>query len=131
MDPSQTRYTEDHEWVSVEGDSLTLGITDFAQDELGEVVYVDLPEVGEHFDAGDEIGSIESVKAVAEVFTPISGEVIETNAALEEAPETVNEDPLARGWLVKLRIAPDDPKLSALMDAEAYAAFTATQDAEN
>lgn len=128
MYPSQYRYTKEHEWIKVEGDAATLGITSFAQDELGEVVYVDLPEVGERFDAGDEIGSIESVKAVAEIYTPIGGEIVELNASLEEAPETVNEHPHDDGWLVKLRIEANDPKLAELMDAEAYSTFAHAED---
>lgn len=128
MYPSEYRYSEDHEWIHVDGDVATIGITSFAQDELGEVVYVDLPEAGDSFEAGDEIGSIESVKAVAEVYTPLSGEVIEANAALEDAPETVNNAPHDKGWLIKLRIDPKDAKLGELMDAEKYAAFAIGED---
>lgn len=128
MYPSEYRYSEEHEWVQVEDGVATIGITSFAQDELGEVVYVDLPEAGDSFDAGDEIGSIESVKAVAEVYTPLAGEIVEANAALEDAPETVNEAPHDKGWLIKLRIDPEDPMLDKLMDAEKYAAFTTADD---
>ncbi len=128
MYPSEYRYSEEHEWVQVENDIATIGITAFAQDELGEVVYVDLPEAGDSFEAGDEIGSIESVKAVAEVYTPLAGEIVEANGELDDAPETVNEDPHAKGWLIKLRIDPNDPKLGELMDAAKYVAFTKADD---
>ncbi len=120
--PSQYLYTEEHEWVQTEGDVCTLGITEFAQSELGEVVYVDLPEVGATFDAGDEIGTIESVKAVAEVYTPVSGEIVEVNSDLEDVPETVNDDPHENGWLVKVRISASD-ELDSLMSAADYEAF--------
>ena len=121
--PKEYSYSKEHEWISLDGDVATLGITSYAQDELGEVVYVDLPEVGESFDAGDEIGSIESVKAVAEVYTPLAGEIVAVNEALDDAPETVNEKPHDTGWLVKMRIDPNDGALGELMDADAYAAF--------
>lgn len=128
MYPKAYLYTQEHEWLSVDGDIATLGITQFAQDELGEVVYVDLPEVGESYAAGDEIGSIESVKAVAEVYTPISGEIVEVNEVLDETPETVNDSPHDDGWLVKLRIDPDDPALDEMMDADAYTSFASSSD---
>lgn len=118
--PSDYLYTDDHEWLKVEDDVVTLGITDYAQSELGEVVYVDLPEVGDTYDAGDEIGSIESVKAVAEIFTPVAGEVVEVNEELEDAPETVNEDPHETGWICKVKLSGEIDR-SGLMDAEAYA----------
>lgn len=117
--PSDYLYTDDHEWLKVEDDVVTLGITDYAQSELGEVVYVDLPEVGDTYDAGDEIGSIESVKAVAEIFTPVAGEVVEVNENLEDAPETVNEDPHEDGWICKVKVSGAIDR-SGLMDAEAY-----------
>lgn len=123
MYPSDYRYTRDHEWVRIEGDTCTLGITDFAQKELGEVVYVEHPEVGHLFDAHDEIGTIESVKAVAEVFTPVAGEVIEINEALKDDPQLVNEDPHADGWLVKIKYS-DSSDFDELMNAEDYEAFT-------
>lgn len=121
--PNEYSYSKEHEWLSLDGDVATIGITDFAQDELGEVVYVDLPDIGESFDAGDEIGTIESVKAVAEVYTPIAGEIVAVNETLDETPETVNEKPHDDGWLIKMRIDPEDAKLGELMNAEAYAAF--------
>lgn len=125
MYPAAYLYSKEHEWIRVESDQVVLGITAFAQDELGEVVYVDLPEVGQSFDIGDEIGSIESVKAVAEVYTPIAGEIVEINEMLESAPETVNSDPHDAGWLVRIRFSgvPDLNGLG-LMSAEEYVAFT-------
>lgn len=124
MYPTDLKYTKEHEWLKIEDDVCTVGITDFAQKELGEVVFVDLPEVGASFEAEEELGSLESVKAVAEVYAPLTGEVTEVNEALEDAPELVNEEPHAGGWLCKMKIA-DGADLSSLMDAEAYEAFTA------
>ena len=126
MYPSDYLYSKEHEWVKVEDDQCTVGITQFAQSELGEVVFVDLPEVGESFVHGDEFGTIESVKAVAEVYTPVTGEVLEVNSALEVAPELVNEDPHADGWLVKMHIASPE-ELEALMSAEEYEEFTTAE----
>lgn len=122
MYPKDLLYSEDHEWIRVDGDTCTLGITQFAQEELGEVVYVELPEPGQSFDAGDEIGTIESVKAVAEVYTPVGGEISEVNSDLEDAPESVNDDPHEGGWLVKMKVASTDA-LDELMSAEAYQKF--------
>ena len=122
MYPEDYKYSKDHEWIRIEDDICVVGITDYAQDELGEVVFVELPEAGQTFDAHDEIGSIESVKAVAEVYTPISGEVVAVNEMLEEAPETVNKDPHGEGWLVKIRVTSTD-ELGELMDVEAYQHF--------
>ena len=123
MYPSELRYTRDHEWVRIEGDTCTLGITDFAQKELGEVVYVELPEVGHLFDAHDELGTIESVKAVAEVYTPVAGEIVEINESLKDDPQLVNEDPHADGWLVKIKYS-DSSDFDELMNAEDYEVFT-------
>ena len=123
MYPSEYRYTRDHEWVRIEGDTCTLGITDFAQKELGEVVFVELPEVGHLIDAHAEIGTIESVKAVAEVFTPVAGEIVEINDALKDDPQLVNEDPHADGWLVKIKFSASSD-FDELMNSEAYEAFT-------
>ncbi|MEL7058591.1 MAG: glycine cleavage system protein GcvH [Acidobacteriota bacterium] len=122
MYPEDYLYTEQHEWLHVDETTVTLGITSFAQAELGEVVFVDPPDVGDSFSAGDEIGSIESVKAVAEIYTPVAGEVIETNGALDDQPELVNDDPHHEGWIAKLRLASNEG-LDGLMNAEAYAAF--------
>lgn len=126
--PSDYLYSKDHEWVRVEGDTCVLGITDYAQEELGEIVFVDLPDAGDSFDKADEVGTIESVKAVAEVYTPVAGEVTEVNAALEEEPELVNEDPHGKGWLIKLRLASKDD-LGELMSAEKYEEFVSSGDA--
>ena len=125
MYPSEYLYSKEHEWVKVEGDTCVLGITHFAQEELGEVVFVEMPDVGQSFDAHDEIGTIESVKAVAEVYTPVGGEIIEANEALNDNPELVNEDPHGKGWLVKVRLSSKD-ELEGLMDAAGYEQFAAS-----
>ncbi len=123
MYPNDRLYSKEHEWVRMEGDTCTLGITEFAQKELGEIVFVELPEAGDQFDAHEEIGTVESVKAVAEVYTPVSGEIVEANETLEERPELVNEDPHGEGWMVKLRIDRDSVDLDELMEADAYEEF--------
>ena len=122
MYPSDYLYSREHEWVKVEDDTCVLGITEFAQQELGEVVFVELPEVGQVFDANDELGTIESVKAVAEVYTPVAGEIIEVNDAVVDDPELLNEDPQGEGWLVKLRFS-SAADLKSLMSAEQYEEF--------
>jgi glycine cleavage system H protein len=122
MYPSDYRYSKDHEWIRVEDDVCVLGITEFAQQELGEVVFVEMPEVGQVFDSGDEIGTIESVKAVAEVYTPVAGEVVEVNDAVVDDPEVLNDDPHGEGWLIKLRFSSADD-LKELMNAEQYEEF--------
>ncbi len=101
--PEDLQYTHSHEWVRIEGDTATIGITDHAQDELGDVVFVELPDEGATFDAGESFGTVESVKAVSDLYTPVGGEVVEVNSALEDAPENINEDPYGEGWIVKLR----------------------------
>ncbi len=122
MNPKDLKYTREHEWVRVEGDTCTLGITDHAQEALGDVVYVELPEAGDRFDAGEAFGSVESVKAVSDCYLPAAGEIREVNGALADSPETVNKDPFGQGWMIKF--APEDPgALEALMDANAYEAF--------
>ena len=123
MYPSEYLYSREHEWVQVDGDVCTVGVTHFAQEELGEVVFVELPEVGQTFDASDEIGTIESVKAVAELYTPVAGEVVEVNRDAVEDPAIVNEDPHGDGWLVKLRFSTGSD-LEQLMSAEQYERFT-------
>lgn len=125
MYPEDYRYSKEHEWIQVDGDTCTMGVTHFAQDELGEVVFVELPEVGQTFAAHDEIGTIESVKAVAEVYTPLAGEIVEINEALADQPELVNGEPHGDGWLVKIRIS-DAAELDDLMSAEEYRALTGT-----
>ncbi len=122
MYPSDYLYSKEHEWVRVEDDVCTLGITEYAQAELGEVVFVELPEVGQVFDSGDEIGTIESVKAVAEVYTPLAGEILEINEAVVDDPEILNEDPHHEGWLVKIRFSSADD-IKSLMNAEQYEKF--------
>lgn len=119
MYPTDCRYTREHEWVRIEDDICVLGITDFAQNQLGEVVFVETPEIGHVFDAGDEIGTIESVKAVAEVYTPVAGEIVEVNENLRDDPQSVNEDPHGDGWLVKIRYS-SSSDFAELMDSEAY-----------
>lgn len=125
MYPSDYLYSRDHEWVRVEGDTCVLGITEFAQEELGEIVFVELPEVGQSFNATDEVGTIESVKAVAEVYTPVSGEVLEVNDAVEDDPELLNDDPHGDGWLVKLKIE-SKSDLDQMMNAEQYEEYIAS-----
>jgi glycine cleavage system H protein len=119
MYPSEYLYTKEHEWVRVEDDLCVLGITNFAQGELGEVVFVELPEIGEVFNAHDEIGTIESVKAVAEIYTPVAGEIVEVNETLADDPELLNDDPHTEGWLVKIRFS-SAGDLQSLMNAEDY-----------
>ena len=108
--PEDLQYTRSHEWVRIEGDTATIGITDHAQDELGDVVFVELPDEGATFDAGESFGTVESVKAVSDLYTPVGGEVVEVNSALEDVPENINEDPYGEGWIVKLRTT-DEPDL--------------------
>ena len=128
MYPSDYLYSREHEWVRVMDDICVLGITEFAQQELGEVVFVELPEVGQVFNAQDELGTIESVKAVAEVYSPVAGEVVEINDAVVDDPEMLNDDPHGEGWLVKIRFSSADD-LKALMNAEAYEEFTKSGEA--
>jgi glycine cleavage system H protein len=111
--PEELQYTRSHEWVRTEDDTATIGITDYAQEELGDIVYVELPEEGDTFDAGDSFGSIESVKAVSDLYTPVGGEVVEVNEALNDSPEKINEDPYGDGWIVKLRVSDEGDLLSA------------------
>jgi glycine cleavage system H protein len=110
MYPKDYRYTKEHEWIKADGATGTIGITDYAQHELGDVVFVELPKVGTQLKAGQSLGTIESVKAVSEIFTPVSGEVTETNPALADAPEKINSDPHGSAWLIKIRLAdPNEP----------------------
>ena len=111
--PGDLQYTRTHEWVRREGDTATVGITDHAQDELGDVVFVELPEEGATFGAGDAFGTIESVKAVSDLYAPVGGEVVEVNEALDDNPEKINEDPYGDGWIVKLRVSDEGDLLSA------------------
>lgn len=119
--PSNLKYTKDHEWVKVDGDVATVGITDYAQDQLGDIVFVDIQTQGETLDKEEVFGAIEAVKTVADAFMPVSGEVIEANAALEGAPQTVNTDPYGEGWMIKIKMS-NPSEIDELMDADAYAA---------
>ncbi len=120
--PTQYRYTKEHEWIDVKGDIATIGITDYAQHELGDVVFVELPAVGAALTTGKIFGSIESVKAVSEIFAPASGQVTEANPELHNKPETVNSDPHGAAWLVKIKLS-NPSEIKSLMDAAAYQAF--------
>ncbi len=122
--PEDRKYTKEHEWVKVDGDVATIGITDFAQDQLGDIVYVDLPEPGATIKQFEKMGEIESVKAVSDLFAPISGEVIEGNIQVVEKPELVNSDAQGEGWLLKVRLA-DAAEIDALLSAGDYDAFVA------
>ena len=122
MYPQEYRYSKDHEWIRVEGDRGRVGITDYAQKQLGDVVFLDLPEVGRAFSAGEQFGTVESVKAVSELFSPVAGEVVTVNKALVEKPEAINKDPHGAAWMIELRVS-DKATLEALMDAAAYQAF--------
>ena len=125
--PEDLRYTREHEWARRKGNQIVVGITDFAQNQLGDVVYVELPDVGDPVKKGESFGVVESTKAVSELFSPLSGKVVEVNDPLADAPETVNEDPYEEGWMIV--IEPSDPKeLEALMDAKAYRAFVEEQE---
>ncbi|MEH6616554.1 MAG: glycine cleavage system protein GcvH [Porticoccus sp.] len=120
--PSNLKYAASHEWARDEGDgTVTVGVSDHAQDSLGDVVYVELPEVGTSFSAGDEAGVVESVKAASDIYTPISGEIIAINPELEDAPETINESPYDAGWFFKIKMS-DPSELESLLDATAYEA---------
>ena len=121
--PEDLRYTEEHEWLKIEDEAVILGITDFAQNSLGDVVFVDLPEIGTTAEAGDSIGSIESVKTVAELFCPVAGEVIEINEELEDRPELVNSAPYENGWMVKIKVDSSVLTSDKFMDSDAYADF--------
>lgn len=119
MLPAECRYTPEHIWIRKDGKEFLIGISDFAQDQLGDVVFVDMPEKGQYFTAGDEFGSVESVKSVNQLFMPLAGKVVEVNAALEEAPNLLNQDCYGQGWI--LRIAPEDAReMEKLMDASSY-----------
>ena len=119
--PQNLKYTNEHEWIRVEGDIAYVGITDYAQEQLGDIVFVDIPTVGETLEAGEVFGTIEVLKTISDLFLPVAGEVIELNEALEENPELVNKDPYGEGWLIKVK--PEDIKaVEDLLDAEAYKA---------
>ncbi len=117
--PAELKYTKDHEWIAVDGDIATIGITDFAQGELGDIVYVEVETVDETMDREEVFGTVEAVKTVSDLFLPVSGEIIEFNESLEEEPEKVNEDPYGEGWMIRVRVS-DASELEDLLDADAY-----------
>ncbi|WP_128544352.1 glycine cleavage system protein GcvH [Larkinella soli] len=117
--PEELKYTEDHEWIRIEGDIAVVGITDFAQSELGDIVYVDITTVGQTLSKGDVFGSVEAVKTVSDLFLPLDGEVLEINPEVEKSPELVNEDPYGRGWMIRLKLA-DGAAVDNLLSQEAY-----------
>lgn len=117
--PSELKYTKDHEWIKVEGDTATIGITDYAQGELGDIVFVDVDTVDEDLNEGDVFGSVEAVKTVSDLYLPVAGTVLEVNADIEDQPELLNTDPYGKGWIIKLKIS-DSADLSTLLSAEQY-----------
>ena len=126
MYPDNFRYTKEHEWVLADGDAGTIGITDHAQQELGDIVYVDLPKVGSRIDAGKSLGSVESVKAVSDIYSPVSGEITEINESLADAPEKLNADPHGEAWLVKIRLS-NPEEISHLMSAADYQSYVGAE----
>ncbi len=117
--PDDVRYAKSHEWAKLEGDTVKVGITDYAQDQLGDIVFVELPEVGESLDKGEEFGTVESVKAVSELYMPVAGEIVAVNGELEDAPEMVNNTPFASGWMIQVK--PENPsEVDGLLDSQAY-----------
>ena len=123
---NELKYSEEHEWVLVDGEVATIGITDFAQDSMGDVVFVELPEVGARIDAGQACGVVESVKAVSDIYSPVSGEVVEVNEGLPDTPEDVNSSPYEQGWIAKIKLSAAG-EVDGLMDADAYRAFVSEQ----
>jgi glycine cleavage system H protein len=129
VNPQDLHYTQSHEWVRIDGDVGTVGITDYAQKELGEIVYLELPEVGHMFNSEDEFGTVESVKAVSELFTPLSGEVIEINKGAVAEPGIVNDDPFGDGWLIKLKLSTDE-EVKKLLSAQQYEEYVQQEEKE-
>lgn len=129
MNPEDLHYATSHEWVRVDGDVGTIGITDYAQKELGEIVYLELPEVGHMFNADEEFGTVESVKAVSELFTPLAGEIVEINKAAVAEPGIVNDDPFGDGWLIKMKLTTDE-EIEKLMSAADYAEYVKQEEKE-
>ena len=117
--PEDVRYAESHEWVKVSGETAKIGITDYAQDQLGDIVFVELPDVGESFDKGSEFGTVESVKAVSELYMPVGGEIVAINEALEDAPELINNTPFSDGWMIEVKLE-DSSEVDTLLDKDAY-----------
>lgn len=128
--PQNLKYSRDHEWVDTTADAaaVRIGITDFAQDQLGDVVFVDLPEVGDSLEAGEEFGEVESTKSVSDLVAPVSGEVLRVNEALEDSPEVINSDPYGEGWMLEVALA-DPSEVEALLDSEAYSAHVESEGA--
>ncbi len=126
MYPADCRYSKDHEWIRISGDTGTIGITDYAQKQLGDVVYVELPEVGRKLKEHETFGTVESVKAVSELFSPVAGEVVEANTALVQSPEALNADPYGKAWMIKVRLA-DAKAVAGLMDAGAYQKYVESE----
>lgn len=125
--PDDVFYAEDHEWARLDGDVITVGINDYAQDQLGDIVYVELPRVGDTFEKGEEFGTVESVKAVSELYMPVGGEIVAVNTDLEDSPELINQSPYGDGWLIKVK--PDDEtEIEELMDKETYLAMLKEED---
>ena len=129
MNLEDRRYTQSHEWVRIDGDVGTIGITDYAQKELGDIVYLELPEVGHVFNAGEEFGTVESVKAVSELFTPVSGEIVEINKGAVTEPGIVNDDPFGDGWMIKLKLSTDE-EVQKLLSAEQYEEYVKQEEKE-
>ena len=126
MYPEDRRYTKEHEWVRLEGDRGIVGITDYAQEQLGDVVFLELPEVGRKLSPGEGFGTVESVKAVSELYSPVAGEVVEVNSTLSQKPEVVNSDPHGAAWMIKVKLA-DPAAVAGLMDARAYQAYVESE----
>jgi glycine cleavage system H protein len=124
--PAQFRYTKEHEWIHAQGPTATVGITDYAQHELGDVVFVELPKPGAKIATGKSFGTVESVKAVSEIYAPVAGEVLEANTALADTPEKINQDPHGAAWLIKIRLT-NPAEVNSLMDATAYEAYVAAK----
>lgn len=129
MYPTDYRYTSEHQWIQVNGPVATIGITDYAQQELGDIVSVELPKAGSQLKVGQLLSTVESIKAVSDLLSPVSGDVTDTNAALKDAPETINKDPHGAGWIAKVRLA-DAKEIAGFMDAKAYEAFVAEKSKE-
>ena len=129
MNPEELHYAQSHEWVRIDGGVGTIGITEHAQEELGEIVYLELPEVGHVYDADTEFGTVESVKAVSELYTPVSGEVVEVNKSAVAEPGIVNDDPYGDGWLIKLKLS-SDAEIDSLMSASEYAEYVRSEEKE-
>jgi glycine cleavage system H protein len=126
MNQEELKYTKDHLWVHAEGDVATVGLSDYAQNELGDIVFVELPEVGNSFKKGETLGTVESVKSVSDIISPISGEIKDSNKILEDAPDTINSDPYGKGWVVKMSMSNED-ELGELLDHKAYIEFTESE----